>query len=543
MQVARLVPRVAVLTIVLLPAWTGVAGTGSAAVVTKRLGTGLPPSPTTGRLPEAWVAPAREAPAIDGKLDDEVWSATRPIVLGKLESYGETSPRTEARLVHKDRVLYVGVRLAEPNVAGMKRTVVKPDGPAYGDDSVELFLSPPPSRGYFQMIVSATGAIYDRHGHGNPAHWNSAAKAATVVGKDGWSLELAVPMSALGVGDEMPKRWRANLYRNRRAGPQSQSQAFSPTFRGDYDVPERFGHLLFTPTSPWAELDQAAGEQLGVSVEELGDRTTVLLFDLSIVPKGAKVYRARLRCEREPMDGLHEDVLRAIEIYPLAGPYKKGSRPQTAGKPLELLGPWYDAFEMTELVRGWLSGRPGAGVWVKRFPGWRKDRTFLDVMFEGKPGQVPPAASTVKAFHRSGQTFITWKEIEDPIGRERITWGELKSILNDLDRRRQIRYCIYRSTRPITAETLPQAELIAEVSPLSCWNLNGRNIGRPIDRFIATAKVLNWHQWNPFQNARIDGDYGRDCPIDRFVIAEGRPPLASGTGLYVYTAVRNDRGD
>jgi len=522
-------------------AGTAVETTVDAAVVTRRLGTGLPPSPTAARLPEAWVAPAESAPKIDGKLDDSAWSKTRPVVLGKLESQGETSPRTEARLVHRDRVLYVGVKLAEPNAAGIKRTVTEADGPCYRDDSVELFLSPHPDRGYFQMILSASGAIFDRHGHGNPAHWNAGAKAATQVGNDGWSLEVAIPMGALGIGDEVPKRWRANIYRNRQAGGEAQSQAFSPTFRGDYDVPERFGCLLFTPECPWAETEEAAESQQGITVERLGDGTSVLLFDIAWIPKGARVHRARLRCEREPMDGLSDDVLRPIEILPLAGAYKEGSRPATSGEALKLVAPWYDCFEMTELVRRWTAGQGTAGVWVKSFPGWRPDRTFLDVMFDGTAEHVPPAASGVQAHHRAGQTFLTWQEIDDPVGRDEITWGEMRSILQDLDRGRQTRYCIYRSTRPITPETLPQAERIAEVKPLSGWNLAGRNIGRPIDRFIATERVLNWHQWNPFQNATIDGDYGRDCPIDRFVIREGQAPLARGTGLYVHTAAARER--
>ena len=84
------------------------------------------------------------------------------------------------------------------------------------------------------------------------------------------------------------------------------------------------------------------------------------------------------------------------------------------------------------------------------------------------------------------------------------------------------------------------AELIAEVPPLSGWNIDGRTIARPIDEFIATAERLNWHQWNPFRNVSQDGDYGRDCPIDRFAIAAGEPPLPRGTGLYVHTAARNE---
>jgi hypothetical protein len=524
---------------------TFLAHAAAADVATVRLATGLPPSPSGGRLPEAWVAPVEQGPTIDGRLDDTAWTAARPVVLGKLESRGRASPRTEARLVRTDRVLYVGVRLAEPNVAAMKRAVTKADGPAYSDDSVELFLSPHPDRGYFQMIVSATGAVYDRRGHGDPADWNAGATAAVAVGHNEWTLEVAVPIDALGVGDEVPGRWRANLYRNRRAGGTHESQAFSPTFSKDYDVPGRFGCLLFTPELPWAESDGGADadadEAPAIAVEERDDGTTVLRFDLSAIPAGARVHRARLRCERDPMDGLSDGVRRPIAIYPLAGPSADGQPPKPTGEPLHLVAPWYDAFEMTGWVRRWTAGEGTPGVWVKAFAGWRKDRTYLDVMFSGRSADVPPAAAGVKAFHRAGQTFITWREIDDPVGRDDVTWGEMRPILRDLDRPRRVRYAVYRASEPISADTLHRAERIALVRPLSGWNLAGRNIGRPIDRHIATAKELDWHQWNPFRDAAVDGDYGLACPIERFVVRDGEPPLPRGTGLYVHTAAADGR--
>jgi len=524
----------------LVPAVLLVALTSSAAVVSQRLSTGLPPSPTRTQLPEAWVTPAKEAPQLDGRLDDDAWTAAPPIVLGKLDSIGATGPRTEIRLAHKERVLYVGARLAEPNIRQLKRSVTTLDGPAFEDDSLELFLSPVPNRGYFQIILSATGAVFDRRDRSDPAHWHSGTKAAVAIGPDAWFVEAAIPMSVLGVQDDMPTRWQANIYRNRQAGPEGRNQAFSPTFRGDYDVPERFGYLLFTPTPPGAASGELAAKPRGLQVEELDDGTTVLLFDRRELPQTVPVHRAWLRCEREPMDGLNEDVLKPVEIYPLTAPYQKGRRPQVASKPLALVPPWYDAFDLTEWLQRWSAGQGTAGVWVKSFPGWRKDRTFLDLMFDGEPQSVPPAASGVRAVHRSGQTFLIWQEIDEPVGRDAITWGELKPLLNRLDGQRPTRYAIYRSTRPITLDLLPRAELIAEVKPLSGWNLNGRNIDRPIDHFIATARILNWHQWNPFQIASLDGDYGRDCAIDRFVIASGQPPLNRGTGLYVHTATRNE---
>ena len=99
-------------------------GSAAAEVVSKRLATGLPPSPTAGHLPEAWVSAATDAPKLDGRLDDQVWTAARPIVLGKLESYGTTSPRTEVQLIHKAAVLYVGARLAEPRITKARHRVV-----------------------------------------------------------------------------------------------------------------------------------------------------------------------------------------------------------------------------------------------------------------------------------------------------------------------------------------------------------------------------------------------------------------------------------
>lgn len=512
------------------------AGTGRGSVVTRRLGTGLKPDGSATRLPEAWVAPAKQPPTLDGRLEEAAWSATRPFLLGKLESRGKASPETEVRLLRHDRVLYVGVQLAEPNPAGLKRTVTEHDGPAYRDDSVELFLSPDPAEGYFQIILSAGGGIYDRHGHGDPADWDSGAKAAVAIGDDGWSLEAAVPMSSLGIGEQSPRRWRANVYRNRQAGGNSESQAFSPTLRGDYDVPERFAHLLLTPTSPWAEREAAVAGRHEITVQRLDDGRAVLTFDLSKLPAGTRVYRARLLCRRRPPDPADPEPFGPVQVYTLQAPYQEGTEPEAAGGPLELVAPWYRSFEMTDVVRRWVAeGRTRAGLYVKSFPGWQIHATYLDVMFEGPAAAVPPQVGGLEVFHRAGQTFITFRELDDPVGRDEISWGAISAVLRDLARRRETRYCIYRNLRPITAANLHQAELIAEVEPLSGWNLNGRNIARPIDRFISTARVLRWHQWNPFQNATIDGDYGRDCPIDRFVIAEGQRPLPRGTGLYVHT--------
>ncbi len=127
-----------------------------AAVVTKRLGTGLPPSSAGSEGSQAWAAPVEEAPTIDGRLDEKAWDATRPVVLGKLERYGEASPRTEARFLRKGGTLYVGVRMSEPNIEKLKRTVTQHDGPVWEDDSVELFLQPRHDGDYYTTCPSGS---------------------------------------------------------------------------------------------------------------------------------------------------------------------------------------------------------------------------------------------------------------------------------------------------------------------------------------------------------------------------------------------------
>jgi hypothetical protein len=512
-----------------------VSVSAQAAMVTRRLKTGLQPSSPGDDLPQAWAAPVEDPPTLDGRLDDKCWSATRPVVLGKLERYGEASPRTEARFLHKAGVLYVGLKLAEPNVGKLKRSVKQHDGPAWEDDSVELFLQPRADREYYQLVISAGGAVFDRRGHGEAADWDSKAKTAVAVDKDGWSLEAAIPMAALGADDKTPGRWRVNVYRNRQAGPKAENQAWSPTLRGDYDVPERFGHLLFTAEPPWGKQPQAVAAGNEITVEDLGDGKAVLKFDLSAVPKGAKVYRASLLCQRRPLSPSDPQALADIEVYPLAALYQEGTAPKTDAKPLVLLAPEYRSFDVLDLVRAWAEGRrPNHGLYVKTFPGWMKDKTYLDLAFEGKAEDLPPQPTGLKTSHRAGQTFITWREAEPLIKSEQATWGEIRQAAASPT---ACRYRVYSHSKPIDAKNISEAQLLATVEPLSAYNTNGRNleylIGQAMiqsDEMGELARDYNGYiyTWG-MDHPRMDR-----YPVSRLVIDEKAGPLPAGSGLYVH---------
>jgi hypothetical protein len=58
-----------------------------------------------------------------------------------------------------------------------------------------------------------------------------------------WRLEARIPFKALGQAPAAGKRWRMNLYRHDKAA--GAGLAFSPTLKGTFHNPDRFGWLEF----------------------------------------------------------------------------------------------------------------------------------------------------------------------------------------------------------------------------------------------------------------------------------------------------------
>ncbi|MFQ6131761.1 MAG: sugar-binding protein [Armatimonadota bacterium] len=537
----------------LLLALASVGRTAHAAMVTRRLGT--PPTGAPGEVeaapappPVAYVPRATAAPRVDGELGEAAWQETEPLGLSTtVDGSGPAAQPAELRLLRDDEALYVALRCVEPALDRLRAARRPHDGEVWLDDSVEVFLGVAGAGGYFHFGVNCNGSTYDAEAR-DPA-WNSGFEAAVGRQTNAWTVELSIPLAKLAGEGKLPAEWIASFNRNRYVTGAFQESAWSPTYSGDSHVPERFGRLLFRepPAGQAARRPDARpgeGQPTRQEAQVLPCRggEGVVRFDLSWLPPGTRVYRADLRIFRTgESTGRDDEALVDIEIHPLLQEFAAGGAPTPKGGPLALRGPWYDRFDATEAVRAWVGGRPNGGFFVKTCPRWDRPATCLEVAYEGQPQDVPPQVKGLKAFHRSGQTFITWREIEDLVGRDEAAWRELKSVLDDMDRQREVRYCVYRSRRPITTKTLPNAELIARVKPLSCWNTNGRNIERPIDHVIAEQEVMVHGHGNPFGTAEVDGPFGLDCPIDRLVIREGAEPLPRATGLYVHTAVEKTR--
>jgi pimeloyl-ACP methyl ester carboxylesterase len=123
---------------------------------------------------------------------------------------------------------------------------------------------------------------------------------------------------------------------------------------------------------------------------------------------------------------------------------------------------------------------------------------FVGVLGAGlcPAADVPPQPKSVTAFHRSGQTFLTWTERADLRGEQ---------------------YCVYRHGEPITAANLAKAKRLARV---------GEGSG------LFFADRYN-HEGSGTWRARY---------VDRFVIQDKAKPLPPGVGLLVWTVAAEDFG-
>jgi len=111
--------------------------------------------------------------------------------------------------------------------------------------------------------------------------------------------------------------------------------------------------------------------------------------------------------------------------------------------------------------------------------------------------------SELRVWHRAGQTFLTWKEVNTPITQDPVSFQELKNIQTRLEQEQRLRYRIYRSNRPI--HSIAGLKAIAEVAPLSGWNMD----------YYGTAPKPELRAF-------------------RYVLEEGKKPVLPLTGVFVY---------
>lgn len=195
-------------------------------------------APGIALYPRQYVCPpAKQAPKIDGLLDDPAWQGapwTEPFIDIEGPLQREPRLRTRAKMIWDAEYFYVGATLLEPQLWGK---LTEHDAVIYYDNDFEVFIDPDGDNHlYFELEVNALNTVWDLmlikpYRDGAPAidSWDIAGlrSAVHVDGTlndpsdldTGWTVEIAIPWAALagGAGRPSPPHagdiWRVNFSR------------------------------------------------------------------------------------------------------------------------------------------------------------------------------------------------------------------------------------------------------------------------------------------------------------------------------------------
>lgn len=280
-----------------------------------------------------------------------------------------------------------------------------------------------------------------------------------------------------------------------------------------------------------------------------------LVFDLSALPKGARISRALISNFRiqQPND--------PILIYAADRADAKGELADGA-KPLQLIPPWFRAFDATEAVRRCVKrGEMSLALIAASLGNFDPNRAYLEIWYEGEAKNTPPQVTDLKVVTHDGQAFVTWKELPQFVPpKDQIRWvcyedyktltvdGPGKSekgrphvagirlaglramqkykVINPPKRTQkkpklvrtgpwpEIRYRVYRSTKKITPETIHEAEPLGAVGPLVSYDMS----------------MLRYKSWGEYYDKR-------EVP-DNFIptyCLEDSKSIPPGHAFYVHT--------
>jgi len=139
-------------------------------------------------LPTALCTIARQAPAIDGVLDDDAWQdAPANRVETDHEGKRPAEPPMQFRLCTDGAWLYLGAELADPDTKAYDLADRGHDACDFAHETLEVFLAPHADAPlYFQFALEPGGADYDNQSGGNVKDHNFSWRHAQTVNSDGW---------------------------------------------------------------------------------------------------------------------------------------------------------------------------------------------------------------------------------------------------------------------------------------------------------------------------------------------------------------------
>ncbi|MDQ3555956.1 MAG: carbohydrate binding family 9 domain-containing protein [Gemmatimonadota bacterium] len=160
-------------------------------------------------------------PAVDGRLDEEVWQRA-PAATGFVQRQpNEGAPateRTEVRFLFDEGALYVGARMRSSDPAAIQAPVSRRDQGSQAERllvSLDTYLD---RRTAYTFGITASGVRLDWYHPGDSetstdASWDPVWEARAQIDSLGWTAEMRIPFSQLRFNRLAVQRWGLNVKR------------------------------------------------------------------------------------------------------------------------------------------------------------------------------------------------------------------------------------------------------------------------------------------------------------------------------------------
>ena len=167
--------------------------------------TTTPPAARAVPAPQEFqVSAAASAVEVDGRLEEQAWQQATPIPIRYEWFPGDNSPasiETTCLVTFDRRHLYIGFRAKDASPDAIRANLADRDAP-FQDDTVGFMLDTfNDGRRAFQFRINARGVQMDAFNSDVDGSedwaWDAIWDARTVIGADGYTVEVAIPFSSL----------------------------------------------------------------------------------------------------------------------------------------------------------------------------------------------------------------------------------------------------------------------------------------------------------------------------------------------------------
>ncbi len=189
-----------------------------------------------------------EAPQIDGRLGDAVWSAATPVTdflqSEPLEGQPPTQP-TSVRILYDDDAIYFGFMMYDSNPEKIGQRLARRDEEIDADWISVRIDSYHDHQTAYEFTLSAAGVKIDilqyNDGNEEDPSWDVVWEARTAITDSGWSAEMRIPFSVLRFPPVERQEWGLQFIRN--IERKRERQMWALILKRESGVVSRFGHL------------------------------------------------------------------------------------------------------------------------------------------------------------------------------------------------------------------------------------------------------------------------------------------------------------